>query len=87
MKLWRSNFWIKNVFLYLCKNKTGNTMNAATKKTATTTKTTGLSGAVKTEKKKKLTPYEREKAIQEISQSINRNMTRRYLMDFALGRK
>lgn len=48
----------------------------ATKKQVKTTKP----------KKKKLSYYEKQKAIKEISQEINRAITRRNLMDLALGK-
>lgn len=56
-------------------------MSTTTKKTA---KKTALNGAVKTQKK--LTTAEKDRIIKELSQKSNRNITRRYLMDLALGR-
>lgn len=56
-------------------------MSTTTKKTK---KTTELSGVVK--QKKQLTTAEKDKVIKELSQKSNRNITRRYLMDLALGR-
>ncbi|MFK8296733.1 hypothetical protein ACI760_11190 [Capnocytophaga canimorsus] len=56
-------------------------MNTTNKKTK---KTKGLNGVVKP--KKQLTTAEKDKVIKELSQKSNRNITRRYLMDLALGR-
>lgn len=36
---------------------------------------------------KKLSYYEKQKIIKEISEETNKNITRRYLMDIALGKK
>lgn len=57
--------------LYLCENKTINTMNTTAKRTAKIGKTTKLSGAVK----RKLTTAEKDKLIKELSDSANRNMS------------